>query len=212
MRKIIVLLPPLLAASCGSARPRLNPMKATALKFILTLAIGGLAGCSGAGDLGQLDQSFRPQLRFKDANVAVTYEPKLSINPHADQPNVLTVAGKRFPYVQGSSPYYYSLGNGRRILFSLNRVGGISDKRTLVVADLNTARIQSIDISDHMWGSHLYSKSRSWTDTVCQIGPDKVLLRHQCFDDSTEMEVLLEPLKLLNWRRYCEGHITSQGP
>jgi hypothetical protein len=190
----------------------LHPVKTALLKSFLSLTAVGLVGCSSGGDLHELQELVRPQLRFKDENVSVTYEPKLSINPHADQPNVLTVAGKRFPYVQGSAPYYCSFDNGRYILFSLCRAGMLADKTTLVVANLKTGQTQSLDISDHKWGGLLYSKYKTYRDTARQLAPGKVLLRHRCFNDSTELEVSLEPLKLNKWRKYRDGRIALQGP
>ncbi len=149
---------------------------------------------------------------YEDSLVRVVRENHLSLNPHAYVSLVLIVEKQRFKGVHGRKPYYYKLDGGHHILFSLLRIGLLGDTRMAVLYDVRSGGAQKLDISQFHWGSMGRSGTADLTDNVSERSGGKVMLTCREFGYREEIELAIEPFKVVGWRKFRDGKVFTEGP
>jgi hypothetical protein len=146
---------------------------------------------------------------FRDNLVTVTREYRPSLDPHS-QPNLIfEIDGHKFDWLQGSSPYYYKIGNGRHVVFSLLRVGNINDERTVVIYDMANRRTNKVDISKFRWGSYGASSQPDQRDFVKRLNENTIQLRAVRFNYEESIEIDLTDFKITKWQKSRDGKVYS---
>ena len=154
----------------------------------------------------------RSEMLYEDGVVRVADETRVFLNPHVPTRLVLIVGKQRFPWVQGRKPYYYKLDAGHRILFCLLRTGLWGDTRTAVLYDVRSGRAEKLDFSQFHWGRMGRSGAADLTDNVSEKPGGKVMLACRQFGYREEIELAIDPFKIVRWRKFRDGKMINVGP
>lgn len=154
----------------------------------------------------------KTEILYEDSLVRVVRENRVTLNPHAPSLLVLIVGQQRFPWVQGRKPYYYKLDGGHRILFCLLRTGLTGDTRTAVLYDVRNGRAQKVALSQFHWGSMGRSGAADLTDNVSERPGGKAILTCREFGYREEIELALDPYRIIGWRKSRDGKVFAAGP